>query len=153
MKIYRSRVLLLLVGLLVVGLPLAGRWARNRPNPGCEFDGLELSPLYQVRIVDRAGASHFFCSVRCASLWLERQVEQPAAVYVTDETSGVQVDARSAYFVRSTAVTDPITGNRVHVFQDRAAALQHVRAFGGQVLGGLEQPFKQEVDASRPRHE
>jgi NosL len=138
----KTRMRLLLAGLLIViGLPLVGKWARGPAENRCALDGLEIEPLYRVRVVDRAGGSHNFCCVRCAGAWLERQAERPAAVYVTDEAGGGEVDARSAHFVHSAVLTNSITGNRVHTFRDRADAEEHARAFGGQVLAGAERPF------------
>jgi hypothetical protein len=142
MRLTRSRCLLGLAGLLVVvGLPLAGTWARRHAGPRCDLDGLPIEPLYQVRVVDAAGAAHRFCCVHCARQWLARQKAPPAAVYVTDEAGGAAIDARSAYFVQSTVPTNAITGNRVHVFRDRAAAEAHARAFAGWVLTGAERPW------------
>jgi hypothetical protein len=146
MRYSRSRLLLLLAGLLViVGLPLAGKWARRGAAPRCEFSGLRIEPLYQVRVVDRAGASHRFCCVRCTRRWLARRGSRSEAIYVTDEASGQEVDARSAYFVHSRVVVNPITANRVHVFRDRADAEEHARAFGGWELTGGDRPFEVEA--------
>jgi hypothetical protein len=142
MKYERSRLLLGLAALLVVvGLPVAGKWARRGAGPRCALDGLKIEPLYRVRVVGNDGASHRFCCVRCAARWLARQGERPAAVYVTDEASGEEVDAKSAHFVRSAVVTDPVTQNRVHVFGDREDAEDHAHAFAGRVLTGSERPF------------
>jgi hypothetical protein len=141
----RSRWLFYLAGLLVVvGLPLAGKWARRRQSPHCEFDGLNIEPRYLVRVVDRAGQSHSFCCVRCARQWLKRQPDPPRAVYVTDEVSGAEIDSRSACFVVSEVTTNPITGNHTHVFRNRRAAEAHARAFEGAVLAAEEQPFRTE---------
>src|SRR5262249_37492263 len=138
----RSRWLLLLAGLLViVGLPVAGKWMRRQAAPRCALDGLKIEPLYRVRVVDRAGSSHNFCCVHCAGLWLARQGERPEAVFVTDEAGGAELAARSAYFIRSAVVTNPVTGNRVHVFRERMAAEEHARAFGGRALTEAEKPF------------
>jgi hypothetical protein len=136
----RSRLLLVLAGLLVVvGLPLAGKWARRHSAPRCDLDGLTIEPLYEVRVVDRAGGSHRFCCVRCAVQWLRKQMDQPAAVYVTDEAGGGEIDARSACFVRTSVVTNPITGNRIHVFRNEAEAKQFAGDF--QELTGEDRPF------------
>ena len=143
----RSRLLLVLAGLLVVvGLPLAGKWARRGAGPRCELNGLAIQPLYQVRVVDRAGASHRFCCARCAARWLARQEDRPRAVYVTDEAGGAEIDCRAAWFVRSTVVTNPITGNRIHAFRGRADAEEHARAYNGEVLTGVERPFSFQTD-------
>ena len=84
MKETRSWLLLLAGLVLVVGLPLAGRWARRQAGPRCTLDGLAIEPVYRVRVVDRAGGEHVFCCVRCAGRWLARQAERPATVYVTE---------------------------------------------------------------------
>jgi len=138
----RSRCLLLLGCLVVVvGLPLAGKWLRRQREPRCTLDGLPIEPLYEVRVVDSAGTVHRFCCVRCAASWLARRGERPSAIWVTDEGSGEEIDSQSAHFVQSPVVTNPITRNRVHVFRDRPDAEEHVRAFGGQLLTGAERPL------------
>ncbi len=137
-----TRGLLLLLGLLLtVGLPLAGKWSRLGRPQRCEFDGLRIEPRYAVRVVDRAGASHRLCCVRCALRWRERQAEAPAAVYVTDEASGLEIPARSAHFVFSTVVTNRVTHNRIHAFGDIEAAEEHARTYDGSVLTDDERPF------------
>jgi hypothetical protein len=138
----RFRLLLVLAALLsVVGVPLAGKWLRRRAEPRCGLDGLAIERLYRVRVVDRAGEDHHFCCVRCARLWLARQGDSPAAVFVTDEAGGAEIDSRAAYFVESGVVTNPVTGNRTHVFGKLADAEEHVRVFGGWPLSGAERPF------------
>jgi nitrous oxide reductase accessory protein NosL len=138
-----KRGLLLLIGLLVVvGLPLGGKWSRRHQPPHCEFDGLNIEPRYRARVVDRAGGSHAFCCIRCAGRWLARQEENAAAVYVTDERHGTEIDATAAWFARSTVVTNPITGNRVHAFREQADAEAHIREFRGRVLSGAERPLQ-----------
>jgi hypothetical protein len=142
MKPARVRWSLLLTGLaVVVGIPLAGRLARRDDGPRCDFDGQPVDAVYRVRVVGPDGREYSFCCVHCAQLWLARRDDPPAAVYVTDEATGEPVEARAAAFVRSTVVTNPVTGNRVHAFRDRAAAEEHARAFGGWVLTGDERPF------------
>ena len=143
----RSRLPVFLAGLLVVvGLPLAGWWSRRGAAPRCELDGLTIEPLYRVRVMDRAGTSHAFCCVRCASRWLARQGDRPRAVYVTDEASGAEIDSGSAFFVRSAVVTNPVTHNRVHAFRDRADAEEHARAYEGEALTGVRRPFSFQTD-------
>ena len=137
----RTRVILVVAGLLVVvGLPLAGKWARRHAPPRCARDGLPIEASYRVRVEVRGGESLEFCCVECAVRWHEHQSERPA-VYVTDEAGGGEIDARSAHFVRSMVVTNPVTGNRVHAFRDRAAAEEHARIFHGRVLRGADRPF------------
>ena len=92
-------------------------------------------------MTDRDGREFSFCCVHCTRLWLAQRDDPPAAVAVTDEATGEPVEARAAVFVRSTVATNPVTGNRVHAFRDRAAAEEHARVFGGWVLTGDERPF------------
>jgi hypothetical protein len=127
--------------LLVVGLPLAGKWWRGPADSRCVWDGLKIDPLYRVRVVTASGESKSLCCVRCAAKWLDRQANQPAAIFVTDEASGAEVDHRRAFFVQSPVTTNPITGNRVHVFRARADADAHVRTFGGEVLEPADGPL------------
>ena len=133
--------IVLIMGLVVVGLPVAGNWFRGRAEPGFALDGGEIVPAYRVRVVDGRGDSHLFCCVACARIWLQRQPAPPRAVAVTDEESGEEIDASEAWYVRSSVVTTPTTGNRVHVFRNRADAEKHADAFGGVVLPGSERPF------------
>jgi hypothetical protein len=130
-----------LAGLLVVGLPLAGKWARRNQPPRCTLDGLAIEAAYRARVVDRSGKSHSFCCIGCAARWLERQPDPPAAVYVTDEAGGGEVEAASATFVRSTVVTSPITRNHIHAFRHADDAEKHALDFDGWVLPAHERPF------------
>ncbi len=135
------RLALFVVLALVVGVPLAGRWERLHSAPRCELDGLRLDPLYRVRVVDDAGTDHHFCCVRCARAWLLRQGGRAAAVYVTDEAGGGEVEAAAASFVESPVCTNPVTGNRTHAFRNRADAEEHARTFGGELLTGADRPW------------
>jgi hypothetical protein len=131
-----------LVGLVVVGLPLLGYWARQRREPGCALDGAPINPRYRVTMVDAQGRSQAFCCPRCAQLWLARQPAAPAAITVTDETTGRPLDAAAAWYVRSLVATSPATGNRIHVFASRTDAESHAAGFFGTVLTDVEKPFR-----------
>lgn len=136
------RWLLAAAGLLViVGLPLAGKWARRRPAHACALDGSAVDPLYRVRIVDAEGRDREFCCIGCASAWLGQQPAAPRAVFVTDEVSGQEIEAASAWYVRSLVVTVPHTGNRIHAFRDQADAARHAESAHGEVLTDAEKPF------------
>jgi ribosomal protein L24E len=131
-----------LVGLvLAVGLPLVGHWLRqDRSSHGCALDGRRIEPLSRVHIVAHDGESLEFCSTSCAEIWLERQKLAPRAVLVTDETSGAEIEAGAAYFVRS-FVRHPATGSTIHVFRDAADAARHAERYHGHVLSGTEAPL------------
>jgi hypothetical protein len=123
------------VALLAV-LPLLGSWARSGGGPVCAFDGGTLDPRYRVRAGEVS-----FCCIRCAELWHQREA-QPAALFVVDETSGDEMPADGAFFVRSRVVTNRTTGNRVHAFRKEADAVAHAQASGGRVLTDDERPFR-----------
>jgi hypothetical protein len=138
----RQRVLAALAAVaLGVGLPLTGHWIRQSGPTRCAYDGQRIEPRYRVRVVDHDGQGHEFCCIRCATWWLERG-RDAAKVRVVDEASGEEIDSRGAYFVESAIVTNHVTGNHVHAFQDRAAAEEHARAYGGLLLQGAERPLQ-----------
>jgi hypothetical protein len=135
--------MLLLAGLaVVVGLPVAGHWARDRAEPGCALDGARIEALYRAEVVEEGGSSREFCCLRCAAIWLERHPAAPRAVRVTDEASGRMIDAAAAHYVRSRVVTTPATGNRVHAFAGRADAENHAARYAGTILSESERPFR-----------
>jgi hypothetical protein len=125
---------------VAVGLPLAAHWLRGPPPPGCTLDGATIDPAYRVTVVDAGGQPHSFCCIRCAQLWLAGQ-PPPRSVSVTDEAGGGEIDAASAYYVRSQVVTTPAVGNRIHAFLRLGDAEQHADRHGGTVLTGAERPF------------
>jgi hypothetical protein len=127
--------------LVVVGLPLAGKWARTTPEKKCDLDGAKIDPVYRVRVVDGEGGEHAFCCIQCATHWLSHQETAPRRLVVTDEVSGKEVDAASAWYVRSLVVTVAHTGNRIHAFANRADAAKHVETGRGMMLEGPEKPF------------
>jgi hypothetical protein len=126
---------------VVVGLPLAGYLIRRHAEPGCALDGAKINPDYRVEVVASDGRIHAFCCLRCAELWLGRLPGPPQAVLVTDEAGGNLIDARDAFFVRSSVVTTPATANRIHAFRSRADAENHADKHGGTVLSESEKPF------------
>jgi hypothetical protein len=130
------------IGLAAVcGLAAGGVLVRRGSATGCALDGMPISPLLRVHIVDARGRGYDFCCIGCAELWLGRETEPPRAIFVTDEASGQSVDARQAYFVRSLVVTVAVTGNRIHAFARHADARKHADAFGGRILSRSNQPF------------
>jgi hypothetical protein len=134
-----------IVGLAYVGvlavLPLAGQWARGPAGPTCAHDGGRIDSQYRVRIVDEDGRDFEFCSILCAEQWLHRQKTTPRAVWVTDESSGTEIEAASAFFVRSPQPTTRTTLNRVHAFRKKSDAESHARLLGGRLLDASERPF------------
>jgi hypothetical protein len=132
-------------GLLLLGaLPVVRHWAWRPPPGRCALDGVAIDPPYRVRVHDARGRDHEFCCVRCAELWLGRRREPPRAAFVTDEATGGEIDAAQAHFVRSSVVTTPTTGNRVHAFASPADAARHAEVARGRLLTGPERPFQEE---------
>lgn len=128
-------------GLVVVGVPVLGRLGRGRRGPRCALDGLPLDSRFRVRVVDIADRWWTFCDVGCAEAWLARRDAWAAGVFVTDEETGRELPAAAAHYVRGRAPTNPVTGNRVRVFADPAAAAAHARTLGGEELTGPARPF------------
>ncbi len=140
---FESRATLVLATLAIaLGLPLLGWWAHRDSSPRCERDGLAVVPQYRVRIVDAAGDVHFFCGIACAERWLDGERPDVREVYVTDETSGDEIDAGHAWFVRSSVLTNAVTRNRIHAFERREDAAQHADAFAGEILQGSLRPLQ-----------
>lgn len=126
--------------LVVVGLPCLGHVTRQRRAGRCAFDGLTITPIYRVKLVDQAGQTAEFCCLECALRW--QATRGPAAqVWVTDEISGQQIASQDAVFVRSPVITTPATGNCVHAFASTADAQRHIRSSGGRILLGPGRPF------------
>jgi len=119
---------------MVILLPLAGTWARLGREKGCAFDGEKIVPNYRVRIVDHGNQSHAFCSVACATRWLEGKETEPREIYVTDEVSGREISASVASYVHSQVVTMKVSGNMVHVYENRADAENHARLWKGRFV-------------------
>ncbi len=131
-------------------LPVAGHWARQGAEPACAHDGGTIEPRYRVRIVDDRGRDFEFCCIHCAEAWLRGEKARPRAVFVTDETSGEEIEARTAHFVRSLLVTNPTTNNRVHAFRNETDAETHARASHGRLLDGSERPFLESAGSTCP---
>lgn len=127
---------------LAVALPVAAYWARHRERAACALDGGGIVSDYRVEIIDADGKPHEFCCLSCAQLWLKNEKPAPLSIKVVDEVSGQSLDAASAWYVRSSVVTTPATGNRIHVFRNRADAERHADRFGGRVLAASENPLR-----------
>ncbi len=130
----------LTVFFLVVLLPFAGQWAR-RATTGCTYDGMKIEPVYRVRIVDESNHNHDFCCIGCARLWLKQGNRLTEKVFVTDESTGQEIPAATAVFVRSLVITMPASGSRIHAFQNLVDAQKHARTFRGTILEKTNNPL------------
>ena len=141
MSATQLRALLICLGLAIL-LPLLGSWLRRQEGQGCALDGQAINPAYRVRIVDQGGESRVFCCIRCGELWLARAAEKkPREIWVTDETSGREIRAAEAFFVRSRIFTNQPAQDRVHAFHRIEDAESHAESFAGTVLSGEKRPF------------
>jgi nitrous oxide reductase accessory protein NosL len=130
------------VAILSVGLPLLGTRARRQRLPQCALDGVAIVPIYAVEIIPAGQPPRRFCCIRCAVYWLEKESPSSAVVNVTDEVSGKPIDTADAYFVRSSVVTNDVTGNQIHAFADRTDAERHAAQFRGRLLADDARPFR-----------
>ncbi len=137
-----------LAGLVIAAaLPVVGHQVRKDGRPRCNWDGLVIEAAFRVRVRDAAGALTGFCDIGCARSWIDRQPSAPHQILVTDEASGELMDATEAFFVRSSIVTNRVTGNRWHVFRDRDHAEQHAEQSRGRLMVGPDHPFPSKTES------
>jgi hypothetical protein len=100
----------------------------------CSLDGSLIDPVYEVEVIQGDQSARMFCCILNAQIWLERNGSEVSAVWVTDETTGHKIRAEEAYYVASTIMTTPHTGNRIHAFAQKADAQLHARQFEGKLI-------------------
>jgi hypothetical protein len=122
-------------------LPLLGNWLRDDGRAGCALDGMAIDQSRHVRLLDSTGTEHVFCSLRCAELWLRATNEKPEKILVTDEATGREIEASSAYFVRSDVMAHSPSNDHRHAFLRRENAEAHADTFRGRLLTGDDRPF------------
>jgi hypothetical protein len=128
---------------LVCALPFALKPLRGGGADRCALDGVAIDPRYAVRLSDEpTGVSRRFCCPTCAEVWIARDPATRRSAFVTDESTGAEIDARDAWFVRSRVVAVPATDSRVHSFAIEAAAKRHADEFRGTLLEGDERPLR-----------
>lgn len=123
-------------------LPIVSAALQGGGHERCDLDGVALPDLFRVRIEDAEGASRRFCSVLCAESWLAATAMLPRRVFVVDESTGNEIATANAWFVRSTVIVSPATGERLHAFARKEDAEAHVATYGGFVLHGAERPLE-----------
>jgi nitrous oxide reductase accessory protein NosL len=125
----------IIVIVIFVLAALAGSFLKKSGGDRCALDGMRIEPVYQVDVTPAEGKTLKFCCIECARKWMAAYKGNVGAVTVTDEVTGNRIDASIAHFVESSIVTNPSTGNRIHVFAERADAEKHAEEFGGTVIG------------------
>ena len=100
--------------------------------------GRKSHPVYQVDVYLSDDQALSFCSIYCATRWLENNRERAMYFTVTDEVSGEKFDSSLAHFVESDLVTVREVNNRIHAFLVKDDALKHAGQFKGKLI---ENPF------------
>jgi hypothetical protein len=100
----------------------------------CSLDGSPIEAAYEVEVLHHDQSSRRFCCVLNAQIWLERNRSPIAAVWVTDESTGLKIRAEEAYYVASRIVTTPHTGSRIHAFAQKGDAKRHAGQFQGTLI-------------------
>ncbi|HEX5135359.1 MAG TPA: hypothetical protein VFY93_00170 [Planctomycetota bacterium] len=126
--------------LCIAALPLVAGRLRGHVDR-CEVDGVALDPAFRVRIEEKDGTMHAFCGITCAEAWIRRKSLVSGSVLVTDGVSGNEVDARSAWFVRTFGNRTDGAPDAIRVFARHEDADRHARAHGGEILVGADRPF------------
>ena len=126
-------------------LPIAAARIHPLPPGRCERDGVAVGDHPAALALDGSGATHPFCSIRCAEAWIARHGERDARVLVRDEVTGAPLASGAAWFVKSRV--DGTSGEQIRAFARREDAEAHVAAFRGTLLGRGERPFR---DAGSP---
>lgn len=104
----------------------------------CAYDGTKINPLYEVEAYVSDGTVVRFCSVYCATRWLQNNKDGVLYFTVIDEVTGQRFDSSLAHFVESDIVTIPEVRNRIHSFYVKEDALKHAKQFNGRAV---ENPF------------
>lgn len=105
----------------------------------CAYDGTKIRPLYQADAFPADGTALSFCSIYCATRWLESNKDKVKYFMLTDEVTGQKFEPTLGYFVESDLVTIPEVKNRIHAFATKEDALKHAKQFHGKLI---ENPFK-----------
>lgn len=107
----------------------------------CAYDGCMIQPIYEVKIFLKDGSVKKFCTVFCAANWFKPNADNVEKVILKDEIRGTEISSEIAYLVESELVTNKSNGNRIHVFQRRIDAIEHMKRFNGDYE---ENPFYKE---------
>jgi hypothetical protein len=129
-----------LAAAVAAALAIAGHAAAPPRGPACALDGVALGASFRVRVESGDGDAGEFCSVHCAEVWTAGR--RAPRVLVRDETSGEDVDAAAATWVRSPVPTSRATAETLHAFRRRTDAAAHVAVHGGRILDDDERPFR-----------
>jgi ABC-type nitrate/sulfonate/bicarbonate transport system substrate-binding protein len=148
--VQRKRLVVIVLCLVVFGLVAllggllgkkTGKVVTKEEEEGtlrCAYDGTKINPLYEVEAYLSDSTVVSFCSIYCATRWLETNRDRVVYFTVIDEVTGQKFDSSLAHFVESDVVTIPEVNNRVHAFYVKEDAQKHANQFHGEVI---ENPF------------
>jgi hypothetical protein len=134
--IHEMQIAFLIKGLIIAAcLSVLGIFFQSRQGSWrCSLDGSVINPLYEVEIIEANELSRKFSCVGNARIWLQRNTGAVRLIRVTDEMSQEKITAEKAFYVLSTVMTTPHTGDKIHVFGSREAAQAHARQFAGVMV-------------------
>ena len=108
-------------------------WQNNHLKR-CSLDGSQIASFYEVTITYHDETEKHFSCILSAQLWLDENRGSIESIMVTDEVAGEKIDSKTAFFVASNVVTNLFTGNKIHVFKNKTAALSHATKFNGTLI-------------------
>ena len=124
---------------MIISPGLGCRGERKSIEGRCDYDGVNIEPLYTVYFTLRDSTEKKFCSITCASLSFSELKGRIKEVTVVDERSGTKIHAAQAVYIESEVVTVPHVKNRIHVFGSREDAIKHMDRFRGK---WVDNPFQ-----------
>jgi hypothetical protein len=133
----RRGALLFAAGLVVAAaVPVVGSALRRLGVARCALDGVRVTDATRARARLAGGCDLDFCGPECLARRLRDPALAGAAATVTDEATGREVDAASAWFVASAVTSVPANGSRLHAFAREEDARRHAAAHHGTVWPG-----------------
>lgn len=118
---------------------------RQKKGDKCDFDGNRINPIHQVNVTTGDGKEHNFCSICCASYWLDQNPDvlgtikesKGGSISVVDEITGETIDATLGYWVRSSKISVHENNCDLHVFKDPGDAARHIHDYRGREVKGF----------------
>ena len=134
--IHEMKMAFFINGLIIAAcLSVLGIFFQSRQGSWrCALDGSVINPLYEVEIIEANELSRKFSCIGNALIWLKRNPRAVRIIRVTDERTQEKITAEKAFYVLSTVMTTPHTGDKIHVFGSREAAQAHARQFAGAMV-------------------
>jgi len=118
---------------------------RQKGDDRCDFDGNRINPIHRVSLQAAEGKQFQFCSLCCASNWLDRNPDvlrlikesKGGTISVVDEITGETIDAALGYWVKSSKISVHENSCNLHVFMDPGDAARHIHDYQGREVEGF----------------